>query len=241
MSPEEARRVSPKIQFWFEWKEANEKNYFINLSNEIITAINDLKVPIEKCAIDEFYIDLTDLMTDTKYDYKDIRRIRAEVIDEHKRPLMKTPLKKSYWAQAAAILKNKVLNKILSATGFECWAGLSFNKQMARSAFFLEMTNQIVIVESNRGVDRLLKKWPLNKYHGYQGKLGREISMAVVAKIEWLWFWWPTWYRHCTLHELSQMSLDFLTKRFGKREAQKLWNLSRGIDHSPVRCECQMK
>lgn len=238
-----ALQICPYLELRYYSEEREIITYW---SEQMIDAILNLKVPIEKCSDNEFFIDLTDMTCDTIFTDNDIARLPIKADEDFRLVLKLSLLKDSSLAQSAALLKFRVLDTIFEKTGINCSAGLSFNKMLARTACLHDPTDGIVILATNAGITRVFRLWTLDKCVGYVDQKIREVSDAVIDELNWPWSFFGKWRtymgwtwnkpaRLCTMDELSRMSLESLSTRFGKEYAEWLCNISRGVDNTPVK------
>ncbi|CAK9301325.1 unnamed protein product [Gordionus sp. m RMFG-2023] len=118
-----------------------------------------------------------------------------------------------------AILTKQIRNSILSKCGFECSAGISQNKILAKLGCGLNKPNKQTIVAPD-AIEELYKTVPLKKISGLGGKLGNSLQSK---------------YDITYMYELTKIPLARLKEDFGNKCAEWLHDLSKGIENEPIK------
>lgn len=222
-------------------------------SSEVFQCISECVSNVERASIDEAYVDLTDFVSEqlqknTHSAMLDISPNEESYVlvhsntfspDQHKNPTdgvtfcppLSEPLSRSDWMEflsgsfpdgeryaLASALTYHIRKTILNRTGFKCSAGIAANKTLAKLACSLNKPNKQTIVPPD-SAHILLSTTPISKIRNLGGKLGT----AVVNR-----------YRIETLAQLAEISLAELTKEFGEKTGNWLYDLCRGHDPEPV-------
>ncbi|MDO5647787.1 DNA polymerase IV [Paracoccus sp. (in: a-proteobacteria)] len=119
--------------------------------------------------------------------------------------------------QTATRIARDIRARIRDATSLTASAGVSYNKFLAKLASDQNKPDGLCVITPDQGPD-FVRTLPVGKFHG--------IGPATAAKMQAMGI--------LTGADLRAQSLDFLTRRFGK-SGQYYWNISRGVDHRPVR------
>ncbi|XP_054425388.1 DNA polymerase eta [Pteronotus mesoamericanus] len=118
-----------------------------------------------------------------------------------------------------AVIVEEMRAAIERHTGFQCSAGISHNKVLAKLACGLNKPNHQTLV-SHGSVPQLFKHMPINKVRNLGGKLGA--SVTEILGIEYM-------------GELTQFTESQLQSHFGEKNGSWLYAMCRGIEHDPVR------
>lgn len=119
--------------------------------------------------------------------------------------------------ETATEVAREIRARIRTETRLTASAGVSYNKFLAKIASDQNKPDGLCVITPARGPDFVLTL-PVGKFHG--------IGPATVRKM--------ARFGIHTGADLRAQSRDFLTARFGKSGGY-YWNISRGIDHRPVR------
>ena len=201
-------------------------HFDINYSNRVYASLPDFEhVTIEKCSMDEFYLDITELVMNPNCpDYSDIASSYWDVFVETAygtRPLDDN-MKNSVWGKAVSIVHNLYLDKIFQKTGFRFSAGISYNKQLAKLTCTINKPRSISILVNKNSCLRIFKKIPIEKVEGFGGNKGKE----VIEDLEMVDI--------TTLGELREEPKDAILNLLGYDDGDRLWEASQGIDRRPV-------
>lgn len=118
-----------------------------------------------------------------------------------------------------AVIVEEMRAAIERQTGFQCSAGISHNKVLAKLACGLNKPNRQTLV-SHRSVPRLFSNVPINKIRSLGGKLGA--SVIEILGVEYM-------------GELTQFTESQLQSHFGEKNGSWLYAMCRGIEHDPVK------
>ncbi|XP_052504815.1 DNA polymerase eta [Budorcas taxicolor] len=118
-----------------------------------------------------------------------------------------------------AVIVEEMRAAIERQTGFQCSAGISHNKVLAKLACGLNKPNRQTLV-SHGSVPQLFNQVPINKVRKLGGKLGA--SVIEILGVEYM-------------GELTQFSESQLQSHFGERNGSWLYAMCRGIEHDPVK------
>ena len=111
----------------------------------------------------------------------------------------------------------KLKQEILEKTGLVASVGIAPNKFLAKLASDLKKPNGLVIIAPEQ-VDEILRPLPVSRIWGVGHRTEEQLRRM----------------RCDTIGKLQKQSLPALQKAFGEKQAQQLYNLSRGIDFRPV-------
>ncbi|XP_060259182.1 DNA polymerase eta isoform X2 [Ovis aries] len=118
-----------------------------------------------------------------------------------------------------AVIVEEMRAAIERQTGFQCSAGISHNKVLAKLACGLNKPNRQTLV-SHGSVPQLFNQVPINRVRNLGGKLGA--SVIEILGVEYM-------------GELTQFSESQLQSHFGERNGSWLYAMCRGIEHDPVK------
>ncbi|XP_042794813.1 DNA polymerase eta isoform X2 [Panthera leo] len=118
-----------------------------------------------------------------------------------------------------AVIVEEMRAAIERETGFQCSAGISHNKVLAKLACGLNKPNRQTLV-SHGSVPQLFSQMPIYKIRNLGGKLGA--SVIEILGVEYM-------------GELTQFTESQLQSHFGEKNGSWLYAMCRGIEHDPVR------
>ncbi|XP_061051021.1 DNA polymerase eta isoform X1 [Eubalaena glacialis] len=118
-----------------------------------------------------------------------------------------------------AVIVEEMRAAIERQTGFQCSAGISHNKVLAKLACGLNKPNGQTLV-SHGSVPQLFSQVPISKIRSLGGKLGA--SVIEILGVEYM-------------GELTQFTESQLQSHFGEKNGSWLYAMCRGIEHEPVR------
>lgn len=118
-----------------------------------------------------------------------------------------------------AVIVEEMRAAIERQTGFQCSAGISHNKVLAKLACGLNKPNRQTLV-SHGSVPQLFSQMPIRKIRSLGGKLGA--SVIEVLGVEYM-------------GELTQFTESQLQSHFGEKNGSWLYAMCRGIEHDPVK------
>ncbi|XP_004473132.1 DNA polymerase eta isoform X2 [Dasypus novemcinctus] len=118
-----------------------------------------------------------------------------------------------------AVIVEEMRAAIERQTGFQCSAGISHNKVLAKLACGLNKPNRQTLV-SHGSVPQLFSQVPISKIRSLGGKLGT--SVIETLGIEYM-------------GELTQFTESQLQSHFGEKNGSWLYAMCRGIEHDPVK------
>jgi len=117
----------------------------------------------------------------------------------------------------SAIAKaGKIKREIQKKTGLTCSAGVAPNKFLAKLASDMQKPNGFVVIRKNK-IDKILKGLPVSKIWGVGKVTEQKLNNMGIQ----------------TINDLKQIPRNRLKNVFGK-QGEKLYELARGIDSSPV-------
>jgi len=117
----------------------------------------------------------------------------------------------------SAIAKaGKIKREIQKKTGLTCSAGVAPNKFLAKLASDMQKPNGFVVIRKNK-IDKILKGLPVSKIWGVGKVTEQKLNNMGIQ----------------TINDLKQIPRNRLKDVFGK-QGEKLYELARGIDSSPV-------
>ncbi|XP_007484035.1 DNA polymerase eta isoform X1 [Monodelphis domestica] len=118
-----------------------------------------------------------------------------------------------------AVIVEEMRVAIEKHTGFQCSAGISHNKVLAKLACGLNKPNRQTLV-SHGSVPQLFSHLPIGKIRNLGGKLGA--SVIGTLGVEYM-------------GELTQFTELQLQSHFGEKNGSWLYAMCRGIEHDPVK------
>ncbi|XP_062952382.1 DNA polymerase eta isoform X1 [Cynocephalus volans] len=118
-----------------------------------------------------------------------------------------------------AVIVEEMRAAIERQTGFQCSAGISHNKVLAKLACGLNKPNRQTLV-SHGSVPQLFSHMPIHKIRSLGGKLGA--SVTEILGVEYM-------------GELTQFTESQLQSHFGEKNGSWLYAMCRGIEHDPVK------
>ncbi|XP_040585605.1 DNA polymerase eta isoform X2 [Mesocricetus auratus] len=118
-----------------------------------------------------------------------------------------------------AVIVEEMRAAIERKTGFQCSAGISHNKVLAKLACGLNKPNRQTLV-SHGSVPQLFSQTPVRKVRSLGGKLGA--SVIETLGVEYM-------------GELTQFTESQLQSHFGEKNGSWLYAMCRGIEHDPVK------
>ncbi|XP_053457510.1 DNA polymerase eta isoform X2 [Nycticebus coucang] len=118
-----------------------------------------------------------------------------------------------------AVIVEEMRAAIEKQTGFQCSAGISHNKVLAKLACGLNKPNRQTLV-SHASVPQLFSQMPIRKIRSLGGKLGA--SVIEILGVEYM-------------GELTQFTEFQLQSHFGEKNGSWLYAMCRGIEHDPVK------
>uniref|UniRef100_A0A8D2AUR7 DNA polymerase eta n=1 Tax=Sciurus vulgaris TaxID=55149 RepID=A0A8D2AUR7_SCIVU len=118
-----------------------------------------------------------------------------------------------------AVIVEEMRAAIEKQTGFQCSAGISHNKVLAKLACGLNKPNRQTVV-SHGSVPQLFSQMPIRKIRSLGGKLGA--SVIEILGVEYM-------------GELTQFTESQLQNHFGEKNGSWLYAMCRGIEHDPVK------
>ncbi|XP_003923087.1 DNA polymerase eta isoform X1 [Saimiri boliviensis] len=118
-----------------------------------------------------------------------------------------------------AVIVEEMRAAIERETGFQCSAGISHNKVLAKLACGLNKPNRQTLV-SHGSVPQLFSQMPIRKIRSLGGKLGA--SVIEILGVEYM-------------GELTQFTESQLQSHFGEKNGSWLYAMCRGIEHDPVK------
>ncbi|XP_037698476.1 DNA polymerase eta isoform X2 [Choloepus didactylus] len=123
------------------------------------------------------------------------------------------------WLTVGAVIVEEMRAAVERQTGFQCSAGISHNKVLAKLACGLNKPNRQTLV-SQGSVPQLFSQMPISKIRSLGGKLGA--SVIETLGVEYM-------------GELTQFTESQLQSHFGEKNGSWLYAMCRGIEHDPVK------
>ncbi|XP_058518499.1 DNA polymerase eta isoform X3 [Ochotona princeps] len=118
-----------------------------------------------------------------------------------------------------AVIVEEMRAAIEKQTGFQCSAGISHNKVLAKLACGLNKPNRQTLV-SHKFVPQLFNQVPIRKIRSLGGKLGAYVIQELGVEY---------------MGELTQFTESQLQGHFGDKNGSWLYAMCRGIEHDPVK------
>ncbi|KAM4772786.1 DNA polymerase eta [Rhinophrynus dorsalis] len=118
-----------------------------------------------------------------------------------------------------AVIVEEMRAAVERETSFQCSAGISHNKVLAKLACGLNKPNRQTIL-SKPSVPELFSQLPISKIRHLGGKLGDSISEILGVEF---------------VGQLTQFSESHLQNHFGDKTGSWLYSLCRGIEEEPVK------
>ncbi|XP_058410251.1 DNA polymerase eta isoform X2 [Diceros bicornis minor] len=118
-----------------------------------------------------------------------------------------------------AVIVEEMRAAIERKTGFQCSAGISHNKVLAKLGCGLNKPNHQTLIPHG-SVPQLFSQMPISKVRNLGGKLGA--SVIGILGIEYM-------------GELTQFTESQLQSHFGEKNGSWLYAMCRGIEHDPVK------
>ncbi|KAM5164460.1 DNA polymerase eta [Mantella aurantiaca] len=118
-----------------------------------------------------------------------------------------------------AVIVEEMRAAVEEETTFQCSAGISYNKVLAKLACGINKPNRQTILSQN-SVPELFNQLPIGKIRHLGGKLGT--SIKEILEVEFM-------------GQLTQFSEICLQGHFGDKTGSWLYNLCRGIEDEPVK------
>ncbi|XP_041921796.1 DNA polymerase eta isoform X2 [Alosa sapidissima] len=118
-----------------------------------------------------------------------------------------------------AIIVEEMRAAVEQCTGFQCSAGISHNKVLAKLACGLNKPNRQTVLPLS-SVTQLFSSLPISKIRNLGGKLGASITETMEVE---------------NIGELAKFTQGQLAQHFGVKTGQWLYDLCRGIEFEPVK------
>ncbi|XP_028844159.1 DNA polymerase eta [Denticeps clupeoides] len=118
-----------------------------------------------------------------------------------------------------ALIVEEMRAAVEQHTGFQCSAGISHNKVLAKLACGLNKPNRQTVLPLG-SVPQLFSSLPISKIRNLGGKLGSTIAERLDVE---------------NIGELTKFTQDNLVQYFGDKTGQWLYDLCRGIEFEPVK------
>ncbi|XP_018411223.1 PREDICTED: DNA polymerase eta [Nanorana parkeri] len=203
---------------------------------------------VERASIDEAYIDLTEAVQKRLQDmegqpvsedmlkctyvqgYPQLKPVSEESLSKEEgrrlgveQWLKSLPLGSLHSPElnltVGAIIVEEMRAAVEEETTFQCSAGISYNKVLAKLACGFNKPNRQTIVSQN-SVPELFNQLPIGKIRLLGGKLGKSIKEILGVEF---------------MGQLTQFSELCLQGHFGDKTGSWLYNLCRGIEDEPVK------
>ncbi|XP_072266144.1 DNA polymerase eta [Pyxicephalus adspersus] len=129
------------------------------------------------------------------------------------------PCSPELYLTVGAIIVEEMRAAVEEETTFQCSAGISHNKVLAKLACGLNKPNRQTIL-SQSSVPGLFHQLPIGKIRNLGGKLGT--SIKEILGVEYM-------------GQLTQFSESTLQSHFGDKTGSWLYNMCRGIEDEPVK------
>ncbi len=118
---------------------------------------------------------------------------------------------------SATLIAREIKKSILKNTQLVASAGISYNKFLAKMASDMDKPDGLYLITPEQG-DSFVENLPVGDFHGIGSATEKKMHALGIK----------------TGKHLKQQSLAFLQQTFGKA-GQHYYNISRGIDHRPVK------
>ncbi|KAL0622394.1 DNA polymerase eta [Plecturocebus cupreus] len=173
---------------------------------------------IERASIDEAYVDLTNAVEERLQKLQERMRKQGlfQWLDSLQIDNLTSP---DLQLTVGAVIVEEMRAAIEKETGFQCSAGISHNKVLAKLACGLNKPNRQTLV-SHGSVPQLFSQMPIRKIRSLGGKLGA--SVIEILGVEYM-------------GELTQFTESQLQSHFGEKNGSWLYAMCRGIEHDPVK------
>ncbi|XP_038616712.1 DNA polymerase eta isoform X2 [Tachyglossus aculeatus] len=118
-----------------------------------------------------------------------------------------------------AVIVEEMRAAVETDTGYQCSAGISHNKVLAKLACGLNKPNRQTLL-SHGFVPELFSQMPIGKIRSLGGKLGASITDTLGVEY---------------MGQLTQFTESQLQSHFGEKNGSWLFAMCRGIEHDPVK------
>ncbi|XP_059967033.1 DNA polymerase eta isoform X2 [Mesoplodon densirostris] len=186
-------------------------------SAEVMEVMSRFAV-IERASIDEAFVDLTSAVQERLQKLQEEMRKQGllQWLDSLQTDNTTSP---DLQLTVGAVIVEEMRAAIERQTGFQCSAGISHNKVLAKLACGLNKPNGQTLV-SHGSVPQLFSQVPISKIRSLGGKLGA--SVIEILGVEYM-------------GELTQFTESQLQSHFGEKNGSWLYAMCRGIEHDPVK------
>ncbi|CAK1552634.1 unnamed protein product [Leptosia nina] len=124
-----------------------------------------------------------------------------------------------------AVIVSEIRATVFQETGYQCSAGISHNKILAKLVCGMNKPNKQTVVPKH-SVNILYKTLPLKKVKHLGGKFGDLVSNTLKIKV---------------MAELQRFTEKELQSKFDDRNGTWLYNIARGVDTEPVQARFNPK
>jgi DNA polymerase IV (DinB-like DNA polymerase) len=194
-----------------------DKQYYGQISHQVMTLLEDYADVIEKASIDEAYLDCTNKIISysnsisrfsqlSKDSEKDVERIE---------PVSKNKMQTLFPVEAYA---QKIKNSIKEqCKGLVCSIGVAPTKSAAKIASDYKKPDGLTVVYS-QNLLQFLEPLEVNKISGIGLKTNQILKEMGIK----------------TVGQLAKCDIQNLIERFGKKNGLWMWNVANGKDNEPV-------
>ncbi|XP_023316293.1 DNA polymerase eta [Trichogramma pretiosum] len=205
---------------------------------EVIDVLKKHCTMVERASVDEAYLDITQIVDDQlakkEFDPAVVEELKTTYVIGHSECNVNNEEQRrkgleEWIAEAAEDIQIQRLaiagrfveflrQEIKETTTFNCSAGISFNKILAKLACGLHKPQKQTILPAS-SVSKLFGSLPVKKVRNLGGKLGDMVLDALGCHV---------------MSDLLQYSLQDLQSRFDRKTGHWLYHIARGIDNEPV-------
>ncbi|KAL7289379.1 hypothetical protein TKK_0016581 [Trichogramma kaykai] len=205
---------------------------------EVIDVLKKHCTMVERASVDEAYLDITQIVDDQlakkEFDPAVVEELKTTYVIGHSECNVNNEEQRrkgleEWIAEAAEDIQIQRLaiagrfveflrQEIKETTTFNCSAGISFNKILAKLACGLHKPQKQTILPAS-SVSKLFGSLPVKKVRNLGGKLGDMVIDALGCHV---------------MSDLLQYSLQDLQSRFDRKTGHWLYHIARGIDNEPV-------
>ncbi|CAB0036918.1 unnamed protein product [Trichogramma brassicae] len=205
---------------------------------EVIDVLKKHCTMVERASVDEAYLDITQIVDDQlakkEFDPAVVEELKTTYVIGHSECNVNNEEQRrkgleEWIAEAAEDIQIQRLaiagrfveflrQEIKETTTFNCSAGISFNKILAKLACGLHKPQKQTILPAS-SVSKLFGSLPVKKVRNLGGKLGDMVIDALGCHV---------------MSDLLQYSLQDLQSQFDRKTGHWLYHIARGIDNEPV-------
>jgi DNA polymerase IV (archaeal DinB-like DNA polymerase) len=194
-----------------------DKQYYGQISRQVMTLLEDYADVIEKASIDEAYLDCTNKIISYIHSISQFSQIsgdsdeNAEVVE----PVSKKKIQKLFSVEDYA---QKIKNSIKEqCNGLVCSVGVAPTKSAAKIASAYKKPDGLTVVYS-QNLLQFLESMEVNKISGIGLKTNQILKEMGIK----------------TIGQLAKCDVQNLIERFGKKNGLWMWHVANGQDNEPV-------